>query len=38
MGEMRKAYKISTVKPERKRHFGELDIDGRIILEWILRK
>jgi len=38
MGEMRKAYKTLTGKPERKRPLGRLRVDGRIILEWILGK
>jgi hypothetical protein len=33
MGEMRNAYKILVRKPEEK-----TDIDGRIILKWILNK
>jgi hypothetical protein len=34
----RNANKIVVEKPEAKRHPGELDIDGRIILKWKLRK
>jgi hypothetical protein len=35
---MRNAYKIIVRKPEWKRPLGRLGIDGRIILNWILRK
>jgi hypothetical protein len=36
---MRNAYSIFVGKPEGKRdHLEELVIDGKIILEWILRK
>jgi hypothetical protein len=39
MGEMRNAYKILVRKPEAKRALGEdLDLDGSIILKWILGK
>jgi hypothetical protein len=38
MGEMRNAYKILVRKPEWKRQLRGLDIDGRTILKWILRK
>jgi hypothetical protein len=39
MGEMRNACSILVIKREGKRPIGEdLDIDGRITLEWILGK
>jgi len=38
MGDMRNAYKILVGKPEGKNHSGDLGVDGKIILEWILRK
>ena len=31
-------HKVLVGKPERKRPLGEQDVDGRIILRWILRK
>jgi hypothetical protein len=36
MGEMRNAYSISVGKPDRRDHLENLDVDGKIILEWIL--
>jgi hypothetical protein len=38
MGEIRNAYNILVGKPEGKNHLEDLDVDGKIILEWILRK
>jgi len=38
MEEMRNIYKILIGKPEGKNHLEDLDIDGRIIFEWILEK
>jgi len=38
VGEMRNVYKILVGKPEGKRPLRDLDIDGRIILEWISEK
>jgi hypothetical protein len=35
---MRNAYKILVGKHEGKRPLGRICVDGRIILEWILRK
>jgi hypothetical protein len=35
---MRNVYKILAGNPERKNHSENLDIDGRIILEWMLGK
>jgi hypothetical protein len=34
----RSAYSILVGKPEGKNHLEDLDVDGRIILEWILGK
>jgi hypothetical protein len=31
-------YRILMGKPERKDHWGDLGVDGRIILGWIFRK
>jgi hypothetical protein len=33
---MRNAYKVLVRSPEGRRSIKSLDIDGRIILEWIL--
>jgi hypothetical protein len=38
MGEVRYAYKILVGKREGKSHPVDLDVDGRIILRWILGK
>jgi hypothetical protein len=38
MGEKRNAYRILVGKPERKRPPEDLDIGGRIILEWVLER
>jgi hypothetical protein len=38
MGKLKNAYKILVVKPEGKRRLEDLDIDGKIILEWFLGK
>jgi len=38
MEEMRNAYKIFVGKPEGKNYSEDLGVDGKIILEWILRK
>jgi hypothetical protein len=38
MGDMRNAYKISIAKFEWKRPPEVLEVDERIILEWILEK
>jgi hypothetical protein len=35
---MRSAHKIVVGKPKGKIHSKELDIDGKIILEWVLWK
>jgi len=37
MGEERGVYRVSVGKPEGKNHWGDLDIDGWIILGWISR-
>jgi hypothetical protein len=36
MGEVRNVYKILVGRPERKNHSEDLDVDGRIILEYNL--
>jgi hypothetical protein len=36
MVDMRNAYKVFVLKPEGKRQLGDLGLDGKIILEWIL--
>ena len=38
MEEGRGVQKVLVRKPEGKSHWGNQDIDGRIILRWILRK
>ena len=38
VGERRVVFRVSVGKPEGKRPFGRLDVDGRIILRWISRK
>jgi hypothetical protein len=38
MEEMTKAYTILVGKSEGKKHFGDLDADGSIILKWVLRE
>jgi hypothetical protein len=38
MGDMRNTYKILVRKSEGENHSEELDVDGKIILEWILGK
>ena len=38
MGERRGVHMILVGKPEGKNHWGDQDVDGRIILRWILRK
>ena len=38
MGEGRGVYRVLVGKPEGKRHWGDQDVDGRIILRWIFRK
>jgi len=37
-GEMRKLYRILDGRHEGKNHSEDLDVEGRIILEWILGK
>jgi hypothetical protein len=31
-------YRVFVGKPEGKNHWGDQDVDGRIILGWIFRK
>jgi hypothetical protein len=38
MGEMPNATNTFVGKPERRDHSEEIGVDGRIILEWILKK
>jgi len=38
MGEGRGVHRFLVGKPEGKDHWGDSDIDGRIILSWILGK
>jgi hypothetical protein len=38
MGEVTNAYSVLVGKPEGKNHLEDLGVDGRIILECILRK
>jgi hypothetical protein len=38
MEEDRGVHRVLVGKYEAKRHWGEPDIDGRIILRWIFRK
>jgi hypothetical protein len=35
---MKNVYKILVGKAERRRPLGRLGVDGKMILEWILRK
>jgi len=38
MGEDRGVHRVLVGKPERKSHWGDQDVGGRIILRWIIRK
>ena len=38
MEEERGVHKVLVGKPDGKNHWGDQDIDGRIILRWIFRK
>ena len=38
MGEGRGVHRVLVGKPEGKNHWGDLDVDGRIILSWIFGK
>jgi hypothetical protein len=38
MGEDRGVYRVLVGKPEERCHWGDQDVDGRIILRWIFRK
>jgi len=37
LGDMRNAYKIFVGKPEGMNHLEDVNIDGKIILKWILK-
>jgi hypothetical protein len=37
MGEERGVHRVLVGKPEGKSHWGDPDVDGRIILRWIFR-
>jgi len=34
MGQVTNVYKILNAKPDRRKHFTELGIDGRMVLKW----
>ena len=38
MGEGRGVHRVLVGKPEGRDHWGDPDVDGRIILKWIFRK
>ena len=38
VGDSRGAYRVSVGRPDRKRTFGYIKLDGRIILKWLCRK
>jgi hypothetical protein len=38
MGTMRNAYKILLIKPEGRKHLGDLGVDGRRALKWTSNK
>ena len=38
MGEGRGVHRFLVGKPEGKSHWGDTDVDGRVILRWIFRK
>jgi hypothetical protein len=38
MEEMRNAHEISDENLKRTCHFGDLEVDGRIMLTWVLNK
>jgi hypothetical protein len=38
MGEGRGVHRVLVGNPEERDHWGDPDIDGRIILRWIFRK
>ena len=38
MGEGRGVHRVLVGKPEGKNYWGDLDVDGRIILKWIFGK
>jgi hypothetical protein len=38
MGEIRNAYEILVKNLKRRGHLADVDVDGRIMLKWILNK
>jgi hypothetical protein len=38
MSAMRNIYKILVRKPQGRGHLGDIPIDGKLILKWILKK
>jgi hypothetical protein len=38
MEEMRSVYRVSLMKPEGRDRMQDLDVDGRIVLNWIFNK
>ena len=38
MGEGRGVHRVLVGKPKERDHWGDPDVDGRIILRWIFRK
>jgi hypothetical protein len=38
LGEDRGVHRVLVGKPEGKSHWGDQDVDGRIIIKWIFRK
>jgi hypothetical protein len=36
--DMRNAYKVSIEKLQRRNHYGDLTMDKRILLKWILNR
>jgi hypothetical protein len=38
MGEIRNSFRILVAKIKERGHLEDLDVDGKILLKWILRK
>jgi hypothetical protein len=38
MSQVRRAYKVSAVRPEGKKHLKYIGVDGRIILKWVFQE